>query len=70
MVEVLDEGLGIPADKLALVFQEYETDAANQNWDGLGLGMSIVKGICHSMNINMFLNSTEKVYTSFLLIWI
>jgi len=53
--------MGIPADKLANVFQEYETDASNQNWDGLGLGMSIVKGICSSMNINMFLNSKEKV---------
>jgi len=70
MVEVLDEGLGISKEKLQEVFQEYETDAANQNWDGLGLGMSIVKGICQTMNINMFLNSTEKVYTSFLLSWI
>lgn len=60
MIEVLDYGLGISADKLANVFQEQETDASNQNWDGLGLGMSIVKGICTSMNIKMFLNSKEK----------
>lgn len=32
--------------------------------------MSIVKGICKSMNIRMFLNSKEKVYTSFLLLWV
>jgi two-component system, chemotaxis family, CheB/CheR fusion protein len=44
-IEVWDTGLGIPADKLDAVFDEYhqEDNAARERSRGLGLGLSIVR---------------------------
>ena len=51
--------MGIEKEKLSKIFKAYQTDSANQNWDGLGLGMTIVKGICASMNCYLLVNSEK-----------
>ncbi len=47
MVWVQDQGIGIPADKLHKVFEEfYQVEAPNtRHYSGLGIGLSIAKGI-------------------------
>ena len=39
--EVLDTGMGIPSVKLRQVFDEQESDQADANWEGTGLGLPI-----------------------------
>ena len=40
-IEIIDNGVGIPADNFKFIFDELRSDQQNQNWDGIGLGMSI-----------------------------
>ena len=43
-IEVLDTGLGIPADELDRIFDEFhQVDRGDRRREGLGLGLSIVK---------------------------
>jgi PAS domain S-box-containing protein len=43
-IEVMDTGLGIPADELGHIFDEFhQVDAGSYRPEGLGLGLSIVK---------------------------
>jgi signal transduction histidine kinase len=43
---VRDTGIGIPADEIPLIFQEfYRTEAARERTQGTGLGLSIVKRV-------------------------
>lgn len=43
--EVLDQGLGIPADELPVIFQKYRRGRAAQGVSGAGLGLSLVMRI-------------------------
>jgi len=42
----MDNGKGIAQEKMKLIFDEQHTDESNDNWDGTGLGLPIVKYIC------------------------
>lgn len=58
-IEVCDNGLGIPADKRHVIFQEFARlesngDAAER---GLGLGLAIVERIAHMLNNPIGLHS-------------
>jgi signal transduction histidine kinase len=41
LVEIADNGKGIPEDKLSQIFEEMKTDQEGGNWDGTGLGLPI-----------------------------
>jgi signal transduction histidine kinase len=45
VLDVRDEGDGIPADRVRSLFSPYERAASIRNFGGLGLGLSLVKGI-------------------------
>mmetsp|Transcript_5395 Transcript_5395/g.4774 ORF Transcript_5395/g.4774 Transcript_5395/m.4774 type:complete len:184 (+) Transcript_5395:574-1125(+) len=50
MFEITDNGKGIPQDKLAIIFNDLESDQKEDNWDGTGLGLPICLTICKNMN--------------------
>jgi signal transduction histidine kinase len=45
VLTVRDEGDGIPAERVSSVFSPFERAASIRNYGGLGLGLSLVKGI-------------------------
>lgn len=54
VVQVLDTGPGIPADKLEAIFQEFqrlELNPANHRDQGLGLGLAIVDRMARMLNL-------------------
>ena len=57
VIRILDQGLGIPSDKLEAVFQPfYRLDnSRNKETGGSGLGLAIVKQLCdiHGWNIQL-----------------
>jgi signal transduction histidine kinase len=66
-VSVIDDGIGIPASKIDDIFKEY-VQLANPERDqrkGLGLGLSIVKGLANLLGHELALESTEGVGSRF-----
>ena len=58
-IEVLDTGLGIPADDLDNIFEEFhQLDQDSQRPEGLGLGLSIVKRTAGLLNCPLDVSST------------
>ena len=65
-IRVTDTGLGIPADKIGAVFNEFETVGhVSKHHKGTGLGMPISKKLCQTMGGELTLTSEENVGTSF-----
>jgi len=66
-VVIEDHGIGIPADKLPHIFEEYyRTDeAAKHNKDSTGLGLAIVKRVADTHGIRASVASTPDVGTTF-----
>lgn len=61
-----DTGQGIPSDKIAAVFNEFETVGhVSKHHKGTGLGMPISKRLCQSMGGDLTLESIEGVGTTF-----
>jgi PAS domain S-box-containing protein len=68
-IEVEDTGVGIPADQLANIFDEfYRVDAANTPHDGYGLGLSIVKRIAALLGLKVEVRSEVGHGSSFTLL--
>lgn len=55
-IGVWDTGIGLDSKDLSVIFKEFHQ--LNKNSQGLGLGLSTVKQLCHLMNINIILRST------------
>ncbi|MDO9182266.1 MAG: sensor histidine kinase KdpD [Bacteriovorax sp.] len=65
LINVLDEGLGIPNDKLALIFDKFYRLPGSPT-GGVGLGLSIVKGIVEAHNGTIYAhNRIDKQGTIF-----
>ncbi|MFQ3580032.1 MAG: ATP-binding protein, partial [Bacteroidales bacterium] len=62
---VSDTGIGMPEEKINLVFERFFRieDKNNQNYQGTGLGLSIVKGIIDLMNGKITIDSKENLGT-------
>lgn len=65
-VDIIDTGLGIPADKQAIIFQEFQRlDQGAQAARGLGLGLSIVERIGRVLDHAIGLRSAPGEGSSF-----
>lgn len=67
-LQVLDTGIGIPPQKLKLVFREFtRLDEGMREAEGLGLGLSIVDRIARLLSLPLSLSSTPGKGTMFTL---
>ncbi len=66
-VTIEDQGIGIPADKLPRIFDEYyRTDeAVRHNKQSSGLGLAIVRHVAQTHGIGIRVESGPDVGTSF-----
>lgn len=72
-VVVDDNGLGIPADQRALIFEQFVRAHADRDGElgaqGLGLGLSIVRECMAAMSGTVSVESGEAVGATFVLTW-
>ena len=64
LFEVADTGIGIPEEKLQIVFEPYQ-QAGPSKYGGTGLGLSIVKNIVELQKGTISVQSTEGKGTTF-----
>jgi CheY-like chemotaxis protein len=65
-IEVSDSGVGIPADKLDLIFKEFvRLDASDAGTEGLGLGLSIVRRYASLLSHRLNVQSTPGEGSTF-----
>jgi signal transduction histidine kinase len=64
-VSVADEGLGIPPDQLANVFSPFERLHADEVTEGLGLGLTIAKGIVEAHGGRIWVESVPSRGSTF-----
>lgn len=65
-LQIIDTGIGIPADKLEIVFREFtRLDEGVKEADGLGLGLSIVDRIARVLSLPLDLRSVPGKGTVF-----
>ncbi len=65
-IRVTDTGLGIPAEKISAVFNEFETVGhVSKHHKGTGLGMPISKRLCQTMGGDLTLTSVDGQGSSF-----
>lgn len=52
VIEVEDTGIGIPEDKLDIIFEPFRqvSEGVNRKFEGVGLGLTLAKGIVEKMN--------------------
>jgi PAS domain S-box-containing protein len=59
MVSIKDTGVGIPADKLARIFDDYyQVDTNRDLYGGVGLGLAIVKEVARLLDFTVNITST------------
>ena len=65
-VQIIDTGIGIPADKLKTVFREFtRLDGGKREAQGLGLGLSIVDRIARVLRVELRIDSVAGKGTRF-----
>lgn len=64
LFEVADTGIGIPKDKLSIVFEPYQ-QAGPSKYGGTGLGLSIVKNLVELQGGKISVRSSEGEGTTF-----
>lgn len=64
---ILDTGIGIPADKLEIIFQEFVqvSPDTSRKYGGTGLGLPISKNLLQLMGSDLHVNSVEGKGTEF-----
>ncbi len=62
LIYVKDTGIGIPSDKLDLVFQRFRQvdDSSTRTFGGAGLGLTITKNLVEAMGGKIWVESKEK----------
>ncbi len=65
-VKVVDTGVGIPPDKLDLIFREFvRLDASEAGAEGLGLGLSIVRRYAQLLSHDLDVDSQPQLGSTF-----
>lgn len=67
ILTVRDEGPGIAAEELALIFERFHRSASSDHYGGLGLGLYIVAHIVHSHGGTIHAESEPAKGTSFII---
>jgi CheY-like chemotaxis protein len=66
---VSDDGIGVAADKLERIFEEFSQadDSTTKNFGGTGLGLALVRRFCQMMGGEIWVESTVGEGSSFIL---
>ncbi|WP_420570825.1 hybrid sensor histidine kinase/response regulator [Kordia sp.] len=64
-ISVKDTGIGIPAEKLDLIFNSFTQLNNSKKYSGTGLGLSIVQGLVELMGGKITVESEENVGSTF-----
>lgn len=66
-LSVSDTGIGIPEDKVEIIFEEFRqvSEGKGRNFEGTGLGLTIVKKYVAALNGTIKVDSKENVGTTF-----
>jgi PAS domain S-box-containing protein len=66
-IEVVDTGIGIPADRLGHIFGKFEQAerGTQRRFGGTGLGLAISRALCEMMGHDLGVRSTEGVGSTF-----
>ena len=59
-LHVIDNGPGIPAEQHKMIFDEFTQLGQHRGQEGLGIGLTIVKGICELLNIKIKVKSQPQ----------
>jgi predicted ATPase/signal transduction histidine kinase len=62
---VTDHGIGIPADRIAKIFDRFEQAVSNANYGGLGLGLYLARSIVESHGGTIAVSSREGEGSTF-----
>ncbi|MEJ5262092.1 MAG: PAS domain S-box protein [Ignavibacterium sp.] len=67
MLRVIDTGIGIPKDKLDIIFEEFRqaSEGLARNFEGTGLGLSITKKFVHLLGGKIFVESQVGLGSTF-----
>lgn len=69
IIEVTDNGIGIPKEELPLIFERfYRTDKSrSKKTGGTGIGLAITKAIVENHNGSILAKSSDKLGTTFII---
>lgn len=67
--QIIDSGIGIPAEDLDKIFDQFYRSKPNEHNEikGIGLGLSIVKRLCTLLQISLHISSQENLGTTVVL---
>lgn len=67
MLRVKDTGIGIPKDKLDIIFEEFRqaSEGLARNFEGTGLGLSITKKFVQLLGGKIFVESQVGIGSTF-----
>ena len=70
IIKVSDSGIGIPDNKIDYIFEEFRqaSEGISRNFEGTGLGLTIVKRYVECLNGKISVESKEGVGTSFTIV--
>jgi signal transduction histidine kinase len=66
-IDIIDTGIGIPADRLAAIFEPFEQAQGDtsRKYGGTGLGLTISRALCEMMGYKLEVVSEEGVGSTF-----
>ncbi len=67
IIEIIDEGNGIPIDELSDIFQRFYKSRNENNRTGTGLGLAIAKEISLRHGVNLYAENSEKKGAKFVM---